>query len=165
MVDSNKIASAINGYKQYFPKHWKDEKYKWEAIKHFQDNWDIDAPGFGKMFERATSKAKNLLTSGNVYPAGMILEFAKADESAAREMIRKLFDESLDLAERITAFGERSEELRRQYGNGEWKNHYQSINYIRYNHSHRERSYVEYDSFELNRPENRLIKSTAALLY
>ena len=37
--------------------------------------------------------------------------------------------------------------------------------HIRYNHSHKERSYVEYDSFELNRPENRLIKSTAALLY
>ncbi len=37
--------------------------------------------------------------------------------------------------------------------------------HIRYNHSHKERSYVEYDSFELNRPENRLIKSTAAMLY
>ena len=37
MVDIIKIAAAINGYKQYFPKHWKDEKYKWEAIKHFQD--------------------------------------------------------------------------------------------------------------------------------
>ena len=130
MVDTNKIVTAIDGYKQYFPEHWKDEKYKWVAIKHFQDNWDIDAPDFEKMFEQATSKANNLLTSRNVYPAGMILEFARADESATREMFRKLFDESLDLAERITAFRERSEELRQQYGNGEWKNHYQSINYI-----------------------------------
>ena len=37
--------------------------------------------------------------------------------------------------------------------------------HIRLNNAHKERSYVEFDSFELNRPENRLIKSTATLLY
>lgn len=37
--------------------------------------------------------------------------------------------------------------------------------HIRLNNVHKERSYVEFDSFELNRPENRLIKSTTTLLY
>lgn len=130
MINPNKIVSVIEGYKQYFPEHWEDEKYKWEAVKHFQDNWDIDAPNFGEMFAKATSKAGNLLVSKNVYPTGVILEFARADDNATREMFRNLFDENLDLAERITEFRTRSEEMRQKYGNGEWKNHYQTINYI-----------------------------------
>ena len=36
---------------------------------------------------------------------------------------------------------------------------------IKYNFAHKERSYVEYDEFNTNRPENRLIKSTLSLLY
>lgn len=37
--------------------------------------------------------------------------------------------------------------------------------HIRLNHSHKERNFVEYDIFSLNRPENRLIKSTLLYLY
>ena len=33
------------------------------------------------------------------------------------------------------------------------------------NHSHKERSYVEYDAFTANRPENRLLKATLQYLY
>ena len=80
MVDINKLKSALDGYKQYFPSHWQDEKYKWIAVKHFQENWDIEAPDFEEMFKQATAKAENLLISRNVYPAGMILEFTRADE-------------------------------------------------------------------------------------
>ncbi len=36
---------------------------------------------------------------------------------------------------------------------------------IRHNHTHKERSYVQYDAFTVNRPENRLIKSTLQYLY
>lgn len=36
---------------------------------------------------------------------------------------------------------------------------------IRFNFAHKERSYVVYDEFNTNRPENRLIKSTLSLLY
>ena len=36
---------------------------------------------------------------------------------------------------------------------------------IKFNHSHRERSFVEYDAFNANRPENRLLKATLLYLY
>lgn len=36
---------------------------------------------------------------------------------------------------------------------------------IKFNFAHKERSYIEYDEFNINRPENRLIKSTLSLLY
>ena len=37
--------------------------------------------------------------------------------------------------------------------------------HIKVNHSHKERSYVEYDAFTANRPENRLLKATLQYLY
>jgi len=130
MIDAQKTVGIIESYKQYFPEHWKNEKYKWEAVKHFQDNWDIEAENFGAMFKKATDKTSNLLGSGYAYPRGMILEFAKADENAVREMFRRLYDESLDLSERVTAFIDNSEELRNKYNDGTWKQHYQNTNYI-----------------------------------
>ena len=36
---------------------------------------------------------------------------------------------------------------------------------IRHNYIHKERSYVEYDAFTVNRPENRLLKATLQYLY
>lgn len=36
-MNYEEIASAIEGYKEYFPEHFNDEKYKWEAVKHFQN--------------------------------------------------------------------------------------------------------------------------------
>lgn len=130
MINPNKIVSVIEGYKEYFPEHWEDEKYKWEAVKHFQDNWDIEAENFGTMFKKATDKTFNLLASGYAYPRGMILEFAKADDTAVREMFRRLFDESLALSDRVTEFMKTAEELRNKYNDGTWKQHYQNTNYI-----------------------------------
>ncbi len=56
MINAEKLKPILEGYKSYLPDHWDDEKYKWEAIKYFQDNWNIDAPNFGKMFAAATEK-------------------------------------------------------------------------------------------------------------
>ena len=130
MINIDKLNSIISGYKKYFPEHWKDERYKWEAIKHFQDNWDIDAEDFADMLKQALAKTDNLLSSGHSYPRRMIKNFANADADAVREMFRRLYDESLDLSDRITAFKNMAEELREKYNDGTWTNHYQKINAI-----------------------------------
>lgn len=82
------------------------------------------------MFKKATDKTFDLLASGYAYPRRMILEFAKADDNAVREMFRRLYDESLDLSDRVTAFMNTAEELRNKYNDGTWKQHYQNTNYI-----------------------------------
>ena len=46
MINIEKLKPILAGYKVYFPSHWDDEKYKWEAIKHFQDHWDIQADAY-----------------------------------------------------------------------------------------------------------------------
>lgn len=130
MIDIARLESVLTGYKAYFPTHWGDEKYKWEAVKHFQDHWDIDAENFSEMFKSATDKTFNLLASGYAYPRRMIYNFAKADDAGVRTMFRELFDESKDLAVRVHAFQAASERMRQQYNDGSWNNHYQNTNAI-----------------------------------
>ena len=130
MINTDKIVPIIDGYKKYFLEHWEDEKYTWEAVKHFQKNWDINAENFGAMFKKATDKAKNLLASGYAYPKKMILDFANADDNATRNMFINLFDEKRDFTERIEEFMWSAEEMRAKYDDGTWKNHYQSINAV-----------------------------------
>lgn len=130
MIDREKLQPILDGYKTYFPEHWNDERYKWEAIKHFQDYWDIDAPNFGEMFAAATDKAYNLLASGFAYPKAMIINFAEADEDATKQIFQVLFDESRDLGERVENFRNASETLRSTHDDGTWRNHYQNTNAI-----------------------------------
>lgn len=125
MINSNKLSAVIAGYKEYFPEHWKNEKYKWIAIKHFQDNWDIDAPDFADMLQRSLSKTENLLASINNFPARMILVYAKLYPEEVRNAFRDLFDESIDFSKRITAFKNKGDEwLKKTQDNA--KQHYQN---------------------------------------
>lgn len=130
MIDLAKLGPVLAGYQAYFPKHWKDECFKWQAVQHFQKHWDIDAADFGAMFKDATAQVFGLLDTGYAYPRAMILEFAKADPEATRQMFRELYDETQDLTERVDAFQSAAESLRTLHDDGTWKNHYQSTSSI-----------------------------------
>lgn len=124
------IENAVSSYIIDFDKYWNDEKYKWRAVKWFQDHWDINASDFVKMLDEATSKSENLLSSQNSYPRGMILEMAKADTSAVKEMFIKLFDETESIEKRISDFIKRAEEIREKFNPGSWNVHYQTTNSV-----------------------------------
>lgn len=128
MLNTQRLHEIIAQYKKDFAQHWEDEKYKWEAIKHFQDNWNINAPDFYAMFEKATSETKNLLTSYMFFAKGMMLEFIKLEAETTREMFKNLFDEEQPLAQRITDFINSSDILKEK--NPKWKNHYQNANAV-----------------------------------
>ena len=130
MLDKTKLADALAAYKQDFvSKQWGDEKYKWEAVKWFLDNWDVNAADFAEMLNRSLAKAFNLLTSVNNFPKGMIVGFAKAAPEEVRAMFIALFDESRDVFERINAFKMHSAILLEKYGNGAAQ-HYQYENAV-----------------------------------
>ena len=130
MFSDEKLSAVLSAYKEYFPKHWKDERYKWEAIAHFQKHWEINALNFSDMFMTATDKTFNLLANMNNYPRGMIKSFSAADPEAVRAMFLHLFDESKKLAERIEQFMVSAEVLRAKYDDGTWRQHYQTPNAI-----------------------------------
>ena len=121
--------SLLSRYKAELPDFWEDEKYKWEAVKYFQEHWDADAEDFGAMFMEATKKQLNLLASGQYFPLGMIQEFVAEDKERTRSMFRNLFDESFDLKERIQTFMNEAEALRKTHDK-DWKNHYQDLHAI-----------------------------------
>lgn len=105
MFDRFRLKEVLVEYKKDFvPKQWGDEKYKWEAVKHFQDNWDVNAPDFADMLERSLAKTDNLLASMNNFPARMIGGFAKTAPEEVRSMFIALFDESRDYYERVDEF-------------------------------------------------------------
>ena len=130
MFDKFRLKEVLIQYKKDFlPKHWEDEKYKWEAVKCFQDNWDVKAEDFADMLSRSLSKTYNLLASMNNFPARMIIGFAKTAPEEVRAMYIELFDESKDVYERINSFKLKSSILLEKYGNGAAQ-HYQYENAI-----------------------------------
>ena len=130
MFDQFRLKNVLAQYKQSFVStRWGNEKYKWEAVKWFQDNWDVNASDFPEMLSRSLDKTFNLLASNNNFPKGMIVGFAKAAPEEVRAMFIALFDESQDVFERMNAFKMQSSILLEKYGNGAAQ-HYQYENAI-----------------------------------
>jgi 5-methylcytosine-specific restriction protein B len=130
MIKAELLADVLVEYKRNFvSKQWSEEKYKWEAVKWFQDNWDVNAPDFAEMLNRSLDKTFNLLASNSNFPKGMIVSFAKSAPEAVRAMFIALFDERKDVFERMDAFKLESTILLEKYGNGAAQ-HYQYENAI-----------------------------------
>lgn len=130
MFNKSILEKVLAQYKQDFVlTQWKNENYKWKAVKQFQDNWDVNASDFSEMLSRSLEKTYNLLASANNFPKGMMSEFAKAAPEEVRAMFITLFDESRDVFERMDEFKHQSSVLLEKYGNGAAQ-HYQYENAI-----------------------------------
>lgn len=130
MFNKSILEKVLAQYKQDFVlTQWKNENYKWKAVKQFQDNWDVNASDFSEMLSRSLEKTYNLLASANNFPKGMMSEFAKAAPEEVRAMFIALFDESRDVFKRMDEFKHQSSVLLEKYGNGAAQ-HYQYENAI-----------------------------------
>ncbi len=130
MLNTTRLKDILTTYKQLFiEKIWIDEKYKWEAVKCFQDNWDINADNFTDMLKQSLSKTGNLLMSANNFPGKMLEIFAEAAPEEVRAMFMALFNERNDVVSRILDFKDKSTVLLERYGNGAGQ-HYQYENAI-----------------------------------
>ena len=123
------FSSLLAKYREALPSFWEDEKYKWEAVTHFQKHWDIEADDFSAMLTEATSKHVNLLDVKMYFPIGVLRDYIEFDKERTREMFRVLFDESKDITERISYFSNEAEAIRK-LGGDRWKNHYQNLHAI-----------------------------------
>lgn len=130
MFNRERLKEAVAEYKKCFvQKWWPDEKYKWEMVKCFQVNWDVNADDFAAMLAKSLAKAADILNAANYYPVGMITEFAEKAQEDVRAMFIALFDETREVYERIDAFKRKSQFLLERYGNGAAQ-HYQHENAI-----------------------------------
>ena len=122
MFDQFRLKNVLAQYKQSFVStRWGNEKYKWEAIQCFQENWDINSPDFAQMLKKSLSQVGNLLASANNFPAKMIIGFAEAAPEEVRSMYMELYDESKDLCERIDNFKKKTNTLLDCHTNGDPK--------------------------------------------
>ena len=130
MFDHTRLSEILKEYKEKFvTSWWSEERYKWEAIKWFQDHWDVNASDFPEMLNRSLDKTYNLLASNNNFPKQMIVNLAMSAPEKVRAMFIELFDENKDLFERIDFFKAQSTILLEQCGDGA-KQHYQYENAI-----------------------------------
>lgn len=120
------ISNYISNF-DYINNETNMEYYKWEAVKHFQDYWDIDAPDFAGMFKEALRESNNLINNKFVQPTNGILKLAENPEltEIVRQMFRDLLvDDGGDIDKRqdkIYAFLEKADELINIHFKGSWK--------------------------------------------
>lgn len=103
-------------YKSHYGKIEQREIYKWEAVVHFQNNWDIDAKNFPAMLENALYKTNNLMAAGSYYPREFIVWAAKKEPETVRGLFKDLYNLSVDLKERMEHFRECAEEILAKHG-------------------------------------------------
>ena len=85
-----------------------NEAYKYLAINTFQQNWNLEAGDFHQMLRTSFSKVANLLYQNSW---GFIEKSAQHFPDEVREMFRNLYDESVDISQRIKTFQTESENI------------------------------------------------------
>ncbi len=118
MFNMDRLKEWVEKYKNTLTtgNWWADEKYKWEAVKCFHKNWDIEAENFEAMLKLALKGTGNLLFAGRCSSNQILYTFAKKYPEKVREMFRGLFDERRNLYERIAYFKQQSKILQDKCG-------------------------------------------------
>jgi hypothetical protein len=117
-MNLQKLNDAIQQYKRFLLNHPRHDPYwRWESLKIFQENWDIETPGFREMYDRSleNSRTRRLWKRENYEPKDMMLRFIAMSEDFVRYMFVDLFDENKEVDGRIGRFVFHCDELLREY--------------------------------------------------
>lgn len=125
-IISEKIKYIIKKYKEDFATRDKEERYKWIAVKHYKDNWDIDAEDFPKVIADSFIKADNLLRATMYWPYGTLTEYAKNNTDSIRKLFKNLYNEDLPFTERYEEFRAAFEAYYKPQG----KKHFQDLHAV-----------------------------------
>lgn len=144
-MDNKELKKILDEYIRRFDefdnKNTHNEGYKWRAIAHFQQNWNIDADrdSFLQMFRTAMAEQTNLFDSQNHYPLSGIRKLLREhdDFDFVRQQFSLLFaDDGGDIdqrQERARWFFENvNGRIRHFYSTEEKSKHtlYDAINYL-----------------------------------
>ena len=108
----------INAYKELFREHLEvtqsyNELYKYDALAHFQQNWDLGVLDLAATYNKSfSSELSGRLWGGSQNSAKeMMLKFIEQDKEFVRSMFRDLYDEKKDLGMRVNRFQLHCDEL------------------------------------------------------
>jgi hypothetical protein len=105
----------IAEYAEQFDVIGPQELYKWQAVQHFQEHWNLEADDFPAMLAQSLEKTANLLNTANYFPRGMITGLSENEPETVRTAFRWLFNEEGALEDRITDFRQYAKELTAVY--------------------------------------------------
>ena len=119
-IIKTELSKALLQYKDAREKYeWNNEKYKWIAIKAFQDNWGKDYPNFYERLKACLPKDSNKKDRGSVFTTYLakdtILKLAQKDPKRVEEMFDSLFNKDEDYLDRIFSFQTSADELNKLY--------------------------------------------------
>ena len=121
MIDLHNLIQAYISERENF---FDRERYKWEAVKSFQEYYKKECYSLENQLRYPFDVANNLLLSHNYYPAGMLCTFAREKTDETQACLDNLYDESLPLSERIWAFINGTERIfmtLKEEGFSDWK--------------------------------------------
>lgn len=104
------LAEKLAPYIEWYKRNWKYfqqedmEGYKWTAMKHFQDTFDIDADNLADNLKEALSKEVNLLSGPMYMPKSLLIKNARYSQEEVRAALVALSDESKPIFERVDEF-------------------------------------------------------------
>ncbi|RMG29774.1 MAG: hypothetical protein D6730_03400 [Bacteroidetes bacterium] len=101
------LLAQIERFKEYLRKKPDFRSlYAWEALRHFQQHWDIAAADFGAMYARSlqNSQSQRLWKREAWYPREIMLGFIALSPDFVRNMFADLFDENQPLTQRMQRF-------------------------------------------------------------
>jgi hypothetical protein len=99
------IQDELKKYKEHIVSANYRELYKWEALKTFTENWNIDAENFGSMYEKSIHHEEgNLWASPHYFPRAVMVRLIRHDQEFVRAMFIRLFNEGESLDKRVERF-------------------------------------------------------------
>lgn len=110
------IEQVLTPYIEDYCAHWdyavEEEHYKWDAVKAFQNTFNIGAKNLGANIKEAMSPADNLLAGPFYYPLSMLVQMANFDSERTRKALRDLFEEgNCSIGEKVDKFIEETNNI------------------------------------------------------
>lgn len=113
-----KLAEKLTPYIAWYKLHWQEiherEEYKWTAVRHFQEHFDIEAEDFAANLRESFRKAGNLLAGSMYTPLSMLIKHAVLSPDDVRQAMVNLYDETKPLYERSVNFLEELAEIHKR---------------------------------------------------
>ncbi len=103
-----RIQQAIADYEVFLKSGPPSEErlYYWESQRIFQENWDMEAIDFAKMFDQSlqNTSTRRLWNRENYEPKRLMLLFIASQPEFVRQLFGDLFNESKTVAGRMDRF-------------------------------------------------------------
>lgn len=117
MISTLKLKEFVNKYLSHIEEIGiqahvdKEEGYKFRSVDHFQKNFNLESENLYEMIDKSLL-SNNLVAGSMYYPKGVLLVFAEHYPDLTRNALDKLFDESVNVEQRINEVENLFEEIR-----------------------------------------------------